>query len=221
MISLFRNSASSNIFKNTIISSIRNDMIQYSKRFYEMEASDLKKGMYIEYKGKLLETQKVTHQKVAMRGGFILADFKNLVDGSKFSHKFRSAEELEAVELFVKTAQYVGSEKNKLKLKITDGGEEEDEILEISDLAALGCYPSYFKYLPADSEYQLKEHNGKVLEFKGPGEVEMTVTSIEDLKNNLVLHFENGRTSKAPSYLAVGDRVTIRLPDEVFITKLK
>ncbi|GAM23515.1 hypothetical protein SAMD00019534_066900 [Acytostelium subglobosum LB1] len=191
--------------------------LQYSKRFYELDAGDLKRGILIEHKGKLLETTKVEHQKVAMRGGFILADFRNAIDGTKMSVKFRSAETLEGVEL--ERLYYTFAEKTKEGLVFKESDDEEAEPLVVKDTKQLGIYSHYIEYLPKDSQYSFLNYNDKVLDFKGPTEVVMKVQSISDLSNSNVLHFANGRNVKAPSHITSGIDVLVRLPEEVFVNR--
>jgi len=200
--------------------------LQYSKRFhdtYEIEAGDLKKGVRIEYKNKLLEATKVEHQKVAMRGGFILADFKNVLDGTKASIKFRSAETLEAVEINKKTYVRIPNDEGKYLFRDIEADEEDEdtEIIECEDKSQLNNYDYYFKYLPEDSEYQFREYNGHIIDFTGPKEITLPIKKISNLGNNLVLFFENGRTSKGPSHLKEGDHANIRLPDEIYLSSSK
>ncbi|KAF2072039.1 hypothetical protein CYY_006650 [Polysphondylium violaceum] len=202
--------------------------LQYSKRFfdsYEIEAGDLKKGVRIEYKNKLLETLKVEHQKVAMRGGFIIAEFRNVLDGSKSSIKFRSAEALEAIDLNKKTYVLVPNQEGKILFRDveTDPEAEEDDIeyVECENVEQLGTYIHYLKYLPEDSEFSFREYNGNILEITGPKEITLPITKVSDNGNYGTMFFENGRTTKAPNHLKVGDMANIRLPDEVYLGSTK
>ncbi|EFA84440.1 hypothetical protein PPL_02472 [Heterostelium album PN500] len=195
-----------------------NGQLQYNKRFYEIEASELKRGVMIEHKGKLLETIKTEHQKVAMRGGFILADFRNALDGTKSNYKFRSAETLEAIDL--ERTFYKFTEKTKEGLVFKSVDDEDAEPVVVKDAKQLGVYSHYIEYFPQDeTQYSFLEYNGKVLDFRGPTEVKMHVDSISDLSNNLVLHFANGRSCKAPSHLTKGCDIMLRLPEETYVTK--
>eukprot|EP01133_Synstelium_polycarpum_P007617 gene7617-8911_t len=194
--------------------------LHYTKRFqnnYEIEASDLKRGIMIEYKGKLLETMKVEHQKVAMRGGFILGDFKNALDGTKNSYKFRSGETLEGVELERKFYKYAEKTKEGVVFNYVD--DDEAEPLTVADVKSLGVYGHYLDYFPADTAYSFYEYNDRIIDFKGPAEVVMTIDAIQDLQNSLVLGFANGRTCKGPNHLSKGVKVVIRLPDEQYVSK--
>ncbi|KAK5575360.1 hypothetical protein RB653_010619 [Dictyostelium firmibasis] len=201
---------------------------QYAKRFQEIEASDLKKGMWIEYKSKPFLIEKVMHQKVAMRGGFIITDMKNVVDGSKSNIKFRSAENLELLDLsrntynFVKVTQdgkgyvfrKIESEENE------DEDEDEDEDFICTNISQLDGYTPYLPLLGNEAEFFFRTYNNNIIDFKGPTQIDLTIQRITDLQNNLVLHFENGGSCKGPHYLKPGDRVQIRIPDETFLAKL-
>ncbi|EGC31162.1 hypothetical protein DICPUDRAFT_40321 [Dictyostelium purpureum] len=192
---------------------------EYSKRFYELEAGELKKGMFIEHKNKLFQIEKLQHQKVAMRGGFIIADIKNIIDGSRSNYKFRSAENVEIVELPKEDYVYIGEKSGKFLFKKVEEGEDDEEIAASED--QLIGYAPYLAYLDPETEYNFREYNGKVIDFKGPTDVVLKIKNITDLQNYKVLYFENGRSCKGPSYLKPGDQVQIRIPEEELITAVK
>ncbi|EAL70660.1 hypothetical protein DDB_G0273555 [Dictyostelium discoideum AX4] len=197
---------------------------QYAKRFQEIEASELKKGMWIEHKSKLFQIEKVVHQKVAMRGGFIITDMKNVIDGSKSNIKFRSAENIELVDLSRSTYNFVETIKDGKAFVFrridSEGDEEDDEDFVCTNISQLDGYSPYLSLFGEDTEFHFRTYNGNVIDFKGPTQIDLTIRSVSDLQNNNVLHFENGRSCKGPIYLKPGDKVQIRLPEEVFITKV-
>ncbi|EGG17260.1 hypothetical protein DFA_08251 [Cavenderia fasciculata] len=195
----------------------------YSKRFYDLEAGDLKKGMLIEHKGKLLEAQKVEHQKVAMRGGFILADFKNTIDGTKTNIKFRSAETLEGVDLERRFYSFVETKKDgSIVFKDLDDEDADEFIVSSKESKSLGVYSHYLElFNQEESKFNFMDWNGKVVDFRGPTEIQLVVQSVTDLQNANVLGFANGRTCRSPSHIKeIGTKVLVRLPEEIYITKV-
>ncbi|KAN0053089.1 hypothetical protein ACTA71_012571 [Dictyostelium dimigraforme] len=195
---------------------------QYAKRFQEIEASDLKKGMWIEYKSKPFLIEKVVHQKVAMRGGFIITDMKNVIDGSKSNIKFRSAENLELLDLSRNTYNFIeATEDGKgFVFRKVDIEDEDEEDFICTNGSQLEGYSPYLSLLGNEAEFHFRTYNNNVIDFKGPTQIDLTIRSVSDLQNSNVLHFENGRTCKGPIYLKPGDKVQIRIPEEVFLTKL-
>eukprot|EP01132_Coremiostelium_polycephalum_P000591 gene591-737_t len=228
--------------KSLIPSIISPSSLVYPKRFYEVEASELKRGDYIEYKGKLVEVLKIQHQKVAMRGGFILADCKGVFDNSKCNYKMRSAENVEFVEIDLLSYTYAGKRKegSQTVYRFRDlalgepeeheegeegeeGEEEEEEgIVEVSNPEYLSGYAKYFDYLPADSKYGFREYDGKVFDFRGPLEVTLKINDCSftgSSTGNAVATLENGSSVKVPHHIKAGDTIVVRLPDEVYVTK--
>ncbi|KAN0004643.1 hypothetical protein ACTFIU_001881 [Dictyostelium citrinum] len=195
---------------------------QYAKRFQEIEASELKKGMWIEHKSKPFLIEKVVHQKVAMRGGFIITDMKNVIDGSKSNIKFRSAESLELIDLTKNHYNFVEvTEDGKgFVFRKIENDDDDDEDFVCTNPSQLDGYSPYLTLLGEEAEFHFRTYNNNIIDFKGPTQIDLIIQSVSDLQNNNVLHFENGRSCKGPSYLKPGDKVQIRLPDEVFITKL-
>eukprot|EP01112_Ceratiomyxa_fruticulosa_P019426 TRINITY_DN6350_c0_g7_i2.p1 TRINITY_DN6350_c0_g7~~TRINITY_DN6350_c0_g7_i2.p1 ORF type:complete len:218 (-),score=32.48 TRINITY_DN6350_c0_g7_i2:153-806(-) len=187
-------------------------------RGYKITAGELKKGLYIDRGGgKIYEVLKCEHQKVAMRGGFMIVEMRNVFDGTKGNDKMRTAEGVEIVEIESGKYTYQGiSEDNKSLLFENDEGETKE--VSKDKLKGLEAYLE-----EEEDEVTIVYYEDRIVEVILPKEVVVTIENTPEKVSGSwkTATLENGRVIKVPPHIENGTRVIIRLPDEAFLERYR
>jgi len=185
----------------------------------------LKKGDHIEMKGKVYEILSANHQKVAMRGGFMIVEGKCVKDGTKLGEKFRADQEITEVDIFVNRYTYVGTSEDSDE-EWNFSSPEKDITFTVKEIEKL-CpnLKDYLDYLE-DEVFRIREMGDEVIGLEPPSSVRLKIKSTaayvkgaSQQARDKPAVLENGRTVKVPPYCETGDEITVRLPDETFVTR--
>eukprot|EP00026_Physarum_polycephalum_P012540 Phypoly_transcript_12861.p1 GENE.Phypoly_transcript_12861~~Phypoly_transcript_12861.p1 ORF type:complete len:225 (+),score=42.58 Phypoly_transcript_12861:346-1020(+) len=198
-----------------------------SIRGVKKTAGDLKKGDFIEHKEKVYEILLANHQKVAMRGGFMIIEGRSIIDGSKLEEKFRSDMLVEEANVFVSRYDYDGmAEDGSEYFFVSEGKEKAFTKQQLNKLSPV--IVDYLDYFKDDQQFGLKELNDEVISIDTPNRVTLKIKQTTPTAKGSSANMrdkpatlENGRIVKVPVYCENGDEVVIRLPDEVFVTRNK
>jgi len=198
-----------------------------SVRGIKKTAGDLKKGDFIEHKEKVFEILSANHQKVAMRGGFMIIEGRGVIDGSKLEEKFRSDMLVEEATVFAMRYTYDGMAEDGSEYFFVSEGKEKsftkEQLRKLSPLLF-----DYLDYFTDDQQFAIRELNDEVINIDLPTKVIIKIKTTSPVAKGSSINMKdkpavlvNGRETKVPVYCEVGDEVVIRLPDEVFVTRNK
>lgn len=172
------------------------------------QPTDLKKGTVCQIDGKPFRVIEYG-QKVMGRGGSIVnVKLKNLIDGSVIPKTFKGQDKIEPAEVRNKTVQYLYNDGETFFFMDPESFEQFELPADIVDTAK--------GYLKEGDELTLQFFGDRVINVELPKNIYLEVTYAEDvvkgdttssvLKDATV---ETGITVKVPSFIKVGDIISV------------
>ncbi|MGB4761795.1 MAG: elongation factor P [Candidatus Saccharimonas sp.] len=172
------------------------------------QPTDLKKGTVCQIDGKPYRVIEYG-QKVMGRGGSIVnVKLKNLIDGSVIPKTFKGQDKIEPAEVRNKTVQYLYNDGEMFFFMDPESFEQFELPVDIVDDAK--------GYLKEGDELTLQFFGDRVINVELPKNIYLEVTYAEDvvkgdttssvLKDATV---ETGITVKVPSFIKVGDIISV------------
>lgn len=172
------------------------------------QPTDLKKGVVCQIDGK---PYRVTdyNQKVMGRGGSIVnVKLKNLIDGSVIPKTFKGQDKIERAEVSNKSVQYLYTDGDLYYFMDPTTFEQFELNADIVDAAS--------GYLKEGDELNLQFFGDRVINVELPKNLYLEVTYAEDVvkgdTTSSVLKdatLETGITVKVPSFIKVGDIISV------------
>jgi elongation factor P len=172
------------------------------------QPTDLKKGVVCQIDGK---PYRVTdyNQKVMGRGGSIVnVKLKNLIDGSVIPKTFKGQDKIERAEVSNKSVQYLYTDGDLYYFMDPSTFEQFELNADIVDAAS--------GYLKEGDELNLQFFGERVINVELPKNLYLEVTYAEDVvkgdTTSSVLKdatLETGITVKVPSFIKVGDIISV------------
>lgn len=172
------------------------------------QPTDLKKGVVCQIDGK---PYRVTdyNQKVMGRGGSIVnVKLKNLIDGSVIPKTFKGQDKIERAEVSNKSVQYLYTDGDLYYFMDPTTFEQFELNADIVDAAS--------GYLKEGDELNLQFFGERVINVELPKNLYLEVTYAEDVvkgdTTSSVLKdatLETGITVKVPSFIKVGDVISV------------
>lgn len=172
------------------------------------QPTDLKKGVVCQIDGK---PYRVTdyNQKVMGRGGSIVnVKLKNLIDGSVIPKTFKGQDKIERAEVSNKSVQYLYTDGDLYYFMDPATFEQFELNADIVDAAS--------GYLKEGDELNLQFFGERVINVELPKNLYLEVTYAEDVvkgdTTSSVLKdatLETGITVKVPSFIKVGDVISV------------
>eukprot|EP00298_Acanthocystis_sp_HF-20_P029807 c8741_g1_i1.p1 GENE.c8741_g1_i1~~c8741_g1_i1.p1 ORF type:complete len:196 (-),score=74.22 c8741_g1_i1:74-661(-) len=189
------------------------------KRGVSVIANDLKKRAVIEHKGSLYKIVKLQSSHGAMRSGFIQAELRDVIKGTKLNERFRSTEKVEQVSLSQREFQYLYKEGKSLFLMNRSTYEQ----IEV-DSSLLECEP---EYLVDGSDVIVELYNDTPLSLTPKkGTLVCEVVATGEFRADTVargtkhVQLSNGRTISAPAFINAGDKIEVRIEDETYVQRV-
>eukprot|EP01102_Stenamoeba_stenopodia_P004006 TRINITY_DN14141_c0_g1_i1.p1 TRINITY_DN14141_c0_g1~~TRINITY_DN14141_c0_g1_i1.p1 ORF type:complete len:238 (-),score=58.90 TRINITY_DN14141_c0_g1_i1:83-796(-) len=197
---------------------------QILKRYYKVNGNELEKGMIIslEARGKLYEVLKYSHS-VSGRGISVMqTELKDVFKGTRHIERIRPGQEIEVMEESTVRASFIRLEKNAAIFE--DPSTLSEFKVPIDMLNGLEAYLKPSMVVPI----RKLDDDDKVIEVRLPKRISQTVKEIvtvaskarKSASGNTVL-LENGRTIVAPTFVTVGQKILVKLPEEEFSQKVE
>ncbi len=175
------------------------------------QPTDLKKGTILQLEGKPYRVVEYS-QKVMGRGGSIVnVRIKNLIDGSVIPKTFKGADKIEPASVNTRAVQFLYTD-SELHFMEPESFEQFSIAKEDAE-HALG-------YLKEGDMVSLQFFDGQVINIELPKNVYLEVTYAEDVvKGDTTssvlkeIKTETGLSVKAPSFIKVGDIISVSTED--------
>ncbi len=172
------------------------------------QPTDLKKGTVIQIDGQPFRVTDYS-QKVMGRGGSIVnVKLKNLVTGAVIPKTFKGQDKIEPAEVSNKKVQYLYADGNSFHFMDPDSFEQFE--LSLDDMADAA------DYLKESDEVTLQFFGERVINVELPKNLFLEVTYAEDVvkgdTTSSVLKdatLETGKVVKVPSFIKVGDIISV------------
>jgi len=183
------------------------------------KASDLKRGIAVEYNGKLLLVKHVDVHSPSARGAATLykTRFAEIGTGSKVEHSFKGDDMLTAIDLnrrdvtfsYLDGDDYIFMDNEDYSQHGFKQGDIEEELLFINE----------------DTQgLKVLEVDGRAIGLELPQSVEMVITETDPsikgasaASRTKPARFATGLTIQVPEYIANGDKVKIHTQEKKFM----
>lgn len=185
-----------------------------------MKASEMEKGQTIIIDGSLYVIIDYQHVKPGKGGAVYQTKLKSLADGSVKNVRFRSEETVQDVLLDKRTFEYLYSAGNA---HILMDIQSYDQVTLGSDVFGEG-----HKYLKPNTQLQVSMYKGRPVTVTLPNTVELKVTDTQpEIKGATAANqskpaaLETGLVISVPSFIKVGDIVSVDTRTGEYLTRVK
>eukprot|EP01097_Dermamoeba_algensis_P006738 TRINITY_DN4200_c0_g2_i1.p1 TRINITY_DN4200_c0_g2~~TRINITY_DN4200_c0_g2_i1.p1 ORF type:complete len:265 (-),score=76.32 TRINITY_DN4200_c0_g2_i1:132-926(-) len=185
------------------------------KRDVKVPSVDLKKGMFVVNKGKLLEVQKTAHHRMGRGHAFMNVDMVDTVTGAKSSERFRAEEKIECAE--VVSGKYTVKEYKGKNCILQEQNTFESITLDTNR------FDPYTPYLREGQTFVISMHDGNPISIQWPRKVIAQVKSTRPAKKGASVttstkpaELTNGRTVKVPFHVEEGTWISVSIPEEEY-----
>ena len=183
-------------------------------------ATQMKIGMYIEFRGELYRIIKLEHITPGRWKGYVQAKLVNVIKGTGTEQRFRSEETVEVVKVEQKEMEYIYNEGDAYYFMDTETYEQlpiQKNFLEDS-----------VYYLLPNIKVDVEFYNDSPIGIKLPKTVDLVITETEPrlkgatvTSSNKPAVTETGLVIQVPSFVEVGDKVRIETSENKYIERAK
>ncbi len=181
----------------------------------KIEALELRKGNLIEFRDALWRVLKLQHTKPGKGGAFIQTELKNIEDGTKLNHRFRSEDKVEKAVVEPRPMQYLYPEGDHfvfMDLETFEQVQLDSSVLE-----------SATDLLLPNTEVQVLFYNGQPIGVDLPQTVELRVVDTEPVVKGQTAtasykpaQVETGFTVMVPPFVNAGDVIRVSTTDGTY-----
>ena len=173
-----------------------------------VQATQLRPGMVIEFKGDLYSVFKTEHRTPGNLRGFVQARMRNLRSGAMIDHRFSSTDTVEKAVLEERIMEYLYDEDGAPVFMNTETFEQ----------AALprDLLGDTMDYVTPNATVAVEFHDGKPVSVKLPPTVDLTVVETEPaLKGATVSNvtkpakLETGLVVQVPPFISEGEKIRV------------
>jgi elongation factor P len=185
-----------------------------------ISANDIRKGMVIIFEGQPCKVMDFRHHTPGNLRAMVQTRMRNLLTGSSFEHRFRSADTIERASLEQHDMEYLYSDGSLHHFMNTENYEQislSEE--ELGDAA---------QWLMPGLQIEVEFYNGSPIGVKLPDSMELTVTYTEPaLKGATVTNtnkpatLENGVTIQVPPFITDGEKIRVNPTEAKYIERVK
>lgn len=185
-----------------------------------VQATRMRPGMVIQWKGGLFSVFKTEHRTPGNKRGFVQAKLRNLNTGALVDHKFAAEDIVERAFLEEKNVEFLYRDGDNFTFMDTETYEQ--YILKQDDLGgAVG-------YLRENLALQLEFFEGKPLSVNLPDKVDLKVVETEPgIKGASATNvtkpakMETGITVQVPAFIEEGERIRVNIEDGSYSERAK
>jgi elongation factor P len=185
-----------------------------------IQANDIRKGMVVLFEGTPAKVMEFRHHTPGNLRAMVQTRLRNLLTGSSFEHRFRSADTLEVVRLEQHAMEYLYSDGSHHHFMNTESYEQialtEDEL---GDAA---------QWLMPGLKIEVEFYNGQPIGVALPASMELTVSRTDPVlkgatasNSNKPATLENGVTLSVPPFIVEGERIRVNPSEERYIERVK
>lgn len=185
-----------------------------------IDTSDFRNGLSILLDGQIYQIVEFQHVKPGKGGAFVRTRLRNLHTGATTEKTFRAGEKMDQAILDRKTVNFLYDQENEY---VFMDMETYDQITIPS--AILG---DKVKYLKADTEVQVVEHNGRIIGAEIPLSMELEVVETDPgLRGDTAsggskpAKVETGATVNVPLFINIGDRIKVDTRTDAYLERVK
>lgn len=193
---------------------LRLPAVRVASRSAKTKASTLIAGSVIEFENNLFRVDSAEHVSMGRWKAYMKVDMKALRSPKKRSHRFRTDELVEMPDTDTQQLRFVGESADDDALVFEDVTSGESTVLRRADV-----HPELHVYLAEGDVCRVLRTEDEVLECILPVVVRATVAETTDAARVTAYKpalLTNGRTVQVPHFVAAGDDVTVKLPDETY-----
>ena len=181
----------------------------------KIEALQLRKGNIIEFQGGLWRVLKTEHTKPGKGGAFIQTELKDIENGTKTNHRFRSEEKVEKAVVEPRRMQYLYHDGANYVFM----DEQTYEQMAIEEDTLEGATD----FLLPNTEVEVLLHNDRPIGIEMPKAVELKVVEAEPVVKGQTAsasykpaQVETGVTVMVPPFVEAGDVIRVNPNDGTY-----
>lgn len=186
----------------------------------KIDANNIRIGDVLEFNGKLWVVAKTMHTQPGKGGAYMQVEMKDMVNGTKLNHRFRSSETVEKVRLEQKPFQYLYEDGNDLVLM------DKETYAQINiDKSLLGDSAAF---LQNDMELEVSFYEEKPISVLLPETIIAEVAECEPVVKGQTATssykpavLDNGVRIMVPPFINVGDKVVIKTEEAEYLERVK
>lgn len=185
-----------------------------------ISANDIRKGMVILFEGAPCKVMEFRHHTPGNLRAMVQTRMRNLLTGSSFEHRFRSADTLEKVTLEQHEMEYLYSDGDMHHFMNTENYEQISMSEEDLGEAAAWLMPG--------TKIEVEFYNGSPIGVKLPDSMELTVEYTEPglkgatvTNTNKPARLENGVTIQVPPFVESGEKIRVNPTEARYLERVK
>ncbi|MDQ4120811.1 MAG: elongation factor P [Acidobacteriota bacterium] len=185
-----------------------------------ISANDIRKGMVILFEGAPCKVMEFRHHTPGNLRAMVQTRMRNLLTGSSFEHRFRSADTLEKVTLEQHEMEYLYTDGDMHHFMNTETYEQTSMSEEdLGDAAA---------WLMPGLKIEVEFYNGAPIGVKLPDTMELAVEYTEPglkgatvTNTNKPARLENGVTIQVPPFIESGEKIRVNPTESRYLERVK
>jgi elongation factor P len=173
-----------------------------------ISATQIRRGMVILFEGQPCKVVEFRHHTPGNLRAMVQTKLRNILSGSSFEHRFRSADTVERAAL----------EQHEMEYMYSDGSHHHFMNTETFDQVALSAdeLGDAAEWLAPGLKIQAEFYDGAAIGIDLPPSLELTVTQTEPTMKGATVSnvnkpatLENGVTIQVPPFVNEGDRIRV------------
>ncbi|MGI9016427.1 MAG: elongation factor P [Euzebya sp.] len=183
-----------------------------------VSTNNLKNGMTVKIDGKLWKVDYFQHVKPGKGGAFVRTTLKSVPDGKNVDRTFRAGEELEQAIVTRTDLQYLYQDGEHYVFMDTATYEQ--------TMVPAGIMAQAMKWTKESDIIELTFHEGEVIDFGLPANVELEITQTEPgMAGNTVsgaskpATLETGAEVQVPLFLNIGETIKVDTRSGEYISR--
>jgi elongation factor P len=185
-----------------------------------ISANDIRKGMVILFEGAPCKVMEFRHHTPGNLRAMVQTRMRNLLTGSSFEHRFRSADTLEKVTLEQHEMEYLYSDGDMHHFMNTETYEQtsmsEEDLGDAAAWLMPGLKIEVEFYNAAPIGVKLPDTMELAVEYTEPGLKGATVTN-----TNKPARLENGVTIQVPPFVESGEKIRVNPTESRYLERVK
>lgn len=186
----------------------------------KIDANSIRVGDVLEYNGKLWVVLKTMHTQPGKGGAYMQVEMKDMINGTKLNHRFRSSETIEKVRLDQKQFQFLYMDGDNLALMDNETYEQ----ISIDK----GMVGEQVVFLQDGMEVNVEFYQEKPITVILPETLVVIVEECEPVVKGQTAAssykpaiLENGVRVMVPPFINMGDRIVIKTAEIEYLERAK
>jgi elongation factor P len=187
----------------------------------KISGNDIRPGNIIEHNGRLWRAVKIQHTQPGKGGAYMQVELKDIRDGTKLNHRFRSAESVERVRLDQRNYQFLYADAGMYSFMDT---ETYEQIALSTDLLGEDQAP----FLQEGMAVQIETYEGEPIGVMLPDTAVLRVVEADAVVKGQTASssykpaiLENGIRIMVPPHIEAGTRVVVNTAEATYVERAK